>query len=77
MGYPRPVWHRIHDPNVVEDHDADHRQDGEDRWTTVGMVVEVLMLVRVTWTDRDSDDVIRIISARPARPRDRALCQQG
>ncbi len=41
------------------------------------MVVEVLMLVRVTWTDRDSDDVIRIISARPARPRDRALCQQG
>jgi uncharacterized DUF497 family protein len=67
----------FHDPNAVEDFDADHSQDGEDRWTTIGMVGEVLMLVRVTWTDRDGDDVIRIISARPARPRDRALYQQG
>jgi uncharacterized DUF497 family protein len=65
------------DPNALEDYDADHSRDGEDRWTTIGMVGEVLMLLRVTWTDREGDDVIRIISARPARPRDRALYLQG
>jgi uncharacterized DUF497 family protein len=31
----------------------------------------------VTWTDRDGDDVIRIISARLAGPKDRALYQNG
>ncbi len=66
----------FHDLDAVEDYDAVHSQDGEDRWTTIGMVGEVLMLVRVTWTDRDGDDVVRIISARLASPRDRARYQQ-
>ncbi len=66
----------FNDPNAVENFDADHSQDGEDRWTTIGLVGEVLVLVRVTWTDSEGDDVIRIISARPAGLRDRALYQQ-
>ena len=45
------------------------------RWTTIGLVAGVLMLVRVTWTDREGEDVVRIISARLAGPRDRALYQ--
>lgn len=62
----------LSDPNAIEDYDADHSHDGEDRWTTIGLVGGILVLVRVTWTDRDGDDVIRIISARRADPRDRA-----
>jgi uncharacterized DUF497 family protein len=65
------------DPQAVTDFDAEHSQDGEDRWTTIGMVGGLLMLVRVTWTDRDGEDIIRIISARLARPSDRALYQEG
>lgn len=65
----------FNDPNAVEIFDMVHSQEGEDRWTTIGLVDGVLMLVSVTWTDRDGDDVIRIISARPADPRDRALYQ--
>lgn len=64
------------DPNAVELYDEAHSQEGEDRWTTIGMVGGLLMLVRVTWTDRDGDDIIRIISARLAGPRDRALYQE-
>jgi uncharacterized DUF497 family protein len=41
------------------------------------MVGGLLLIVRVTWTDRDGDDVVRIISARLADSRDRALYQNG
>lgn len=67
----------FNDPNALELYDADHSRDGEDRWMTIGLVDGVLMLVRVTWTDSEGDDVIRIISARLANPRDRALYQIG
>jgi len=65
------------DPQAVTDYDAVHSRDGEDRWTTIGLAGGLLILVRVTWTDRDGDDEIRIISARRADLRDRALYQQG
>ena len=65
------------DPNAITDYDATHSRDGEDRWITIGLVGGVLMLVRVTWTDRDEDNTIRIISARLAGPQDRALYQNG
>ena len=65
------------DPNAITDYDASHSRDGEDRWTTIGLVGGVLLLVRVTWTDRDGDNVIRIISARLAGPQDRALYRNG
>jgi len=62
---------------AVTDYDADHSRDGEDRWTTIGLAGGLLILVRVTWTDRDGDDEMRIISARPADPRDRTIYLQG
>ncbi|MBA3700852.1 MAG: BrnT family toxin [Planctomycetes bacterium] len=65
------------DPNAITDYDADHSRDGEDRWTTIGLVGGVLILIRVTWTDRDGDETIRIISARLAGPKARALYQDG
>lgn len=61
------------DPHAITDYDDGHSREGEDRWTTIGMVGGVLLLIRVTWTDRDGDDVIRIISARLAGPKERAL----
>jgi uncharacterized DUF497 family protein len=60
------------DPLAVTDYDDEHSLDGEDRWTTIGMVGGLLMLVRVTWTDREGEDIVRIISARLAGPSDRA-----
>lgn len=69
--------HVFADPNAITDYDATHSRDGEDRWTTIGLVGDVLLLVRVTWTDRDEDNTIRIISARLAGPKDRALYQNG
>ncbi len=65
------------DPNALTDYDAEHSREGEDRWTTIGMVGGILMLVRVTWADRDDDNTIRIISARLADPKDRALYLDG
>lgn len=65
------------DLQAMTDYDEAHSREGEDRWTTIGMVDGVLMLVRVTWTDRDGEDIIRIISARLADSRDRALYQEG
>lgn len=65
------------DPHAITDYDASHSRDGEDRWTTIGLVGGVLLLVRVTWTDRDGDDYIRIISARLANSKDRALYHEG
>jgi uncharacterized DUF497 family protein len=65
------------DPNAITDYDAGHSRAGEDRWTTIGMVGDLLLIVRVTWTDEDDGDVIRIISARLAGPKDRAMYQKG
>jgi uncharacterized protein len=65
------------DPNAITDYDDAHSRAEEDRWTTVGMVSDVLLLVRVTWTDRDGDEVIRIVSARRASAKEKAIYQQG
>jgi uncharacterized protein len=65
--------HVFADPHAITDYDDGHSREGEDRWTTIGMVGALLLIVRVTWTDRDGDEVIRIISARLANARDRAI----
>jgi uncharacterized DUF497 family protein len=46
--------------------------DGEERWQTIGMVVDVaLVLVVHTWLDEDGEEYIRIISARRATKQER------
>ncbi len=46
--------------------------DGEERWQTMGMVGDVLLLlVAHTWEDADGDMVVRIISARKADAHER------
>jgi uncharacterized DUF497 family protein len=65
------------DPDAVELFDESHSGDGEERWTTIGMAGGLLLLVRVTWTDRDGDDIIRIITARRADRRDRTMYNEG
>jgi hypothetical protein len=67
----------FNDPDEITEYDGDHSERGEDRWTTIGLVDSLLLLVRVTWIERDGDDIIRIISARLAGPKDRALYQDG
>jgi uncharacterized DUF497 family protein len=50
----------------------DRDVDGEERWQTVGLVDEVLLLlVAHTLEDVDEDETVRIISARKATPQER------
>ena len=54
------------DPLQVATQDRD--VDGEERWQTIGMVknLVVLLLVCHTYEDEQGDEVLRIISARRA-----------
>ena len=57
----------------------DRIEDGEHRWQTLGVVNDHLLLL-VAHTVRDDEDdieVIRIISARRAEPRERARYEQN
>lgn len=65
------------DPDALTEYDEEHSYPGEDRWTTVGLVGGFTLLVRVTWTDREEEDEIRIISARLAGPRESAQYKEG
>lgn len=54
----------------------DHGRDGELRWQTFGIVkgMELLMVAHTEWEDREDGavmEVIRIISARLATPKER------
>ena len=50
----------------------DQHEHGEERWTTVGMVGSVVMLVVVhTYGDVNGEEIIRIISARKATKSER------
>ena len=47
--------------------EQDRIEGGEQRWQTIGMVEGVqLLLVAHVWTEDDGDEIVRIISARPA-----------
>jgi uncharacterized DUF497 family protein len=54
--------------------EPDEREDyGEERWNRIGLVEGRLLVV--TYTERDDgegDEIIRIISARPAERRERS-----
>jgi hypothetical protein len=53
-------------------------EEGEERWQTVGMAVGVsVMFVAHTFRERDGEEVVRIISARKATPRERRMYEEG
>jgi uncharacterized DUF497 family protein len=54
--------------------DPDHSH-GEQRWLTFGVSARRRLLL-VSHTDEE-EDMIRIISARPATPRERKLYEEG
>lgn len=57
----------------------DRIEGGEERWQTIGMAADVvLILVAHTWRDSESDgEQIRIISARRATKLEKAIYEQG
>jgi uncharacterized DUF497 family protein len=60
------------DPNAVTY--LDRVVDGEERWHTLGLVGgDVILLVVHTIEEHHGEEEIRIISARKAIPRERAL----
>jgi len=58
------------DPNVVSE--VERIVDGEERWQSMGVIGGVLViLVAHTWELQGSDEIIRVISARKATPKER------
>ena len=60
--------------------EPDDREDyGEERFNRIGMVEGQLLVVTYAgWIDEDSgDDIIRIMSARPAERRERRRYHEG
>jgi uncharacterized protein len=56
----------------------DRTVEGEDRWQTIGLVGEVLiLLVAHTWHEVDGEETIHIISARKATPRERSVYEEA
>jgi uncharacterized DUF497 family protein len=49
----------------------DQFSQDEERWITLGAVAGIVLLVVHTWLDQRLEQVIRIISARNATPRER------
>lgn len=59
------------DPHVLSE--IERTVDGEQRWQSVGAIGDVLIvLVAHTWiVTREAEEVIRVISARRATPKER------
>lgn len=60
--------------------EQDRIEDGEYRWQTVGLVEGSLLLLLVAhtvWDDAGGVEVIRIISARRAEPKERRRYEQN
>lgn len=57
------------DESRIEIYDDLH-SDYEDRYITIGMIDEITCIAMVVYTERGTD-VIRIISARKATPKER------
>ena len=64
---------------VFDDPLAVSRQEShpyEERWQTIGMIGNVIVVVAHTWPWTD-DEIGRIISARKAIPHERRLYEEG
>jgi len=59
------------DPYLLSE--EDRWEHGEQRWRSYGLVGSLLLVLIVahTWEEENGDEVIRIISARKATPRER------
>lgn len=59
--------------------EQDRIEGGEYRWQTLGLVEGYLLLLvaHTVWDDEDSVEVIRIISARRADPKERKRYEQN
>jgi uncharacterized DUF497 family protein len=52
--------------------------DGEERWHAIGSIEKIIVLVVVhTYREENSEEVIRILSARRATPKERKLYDQA
>lgn len=59
------------DPLALSVPDTEH-SEGEERWITVGQAASHLLVVVIhTHRDTEQDEVIRLISARKATPKER------
>ncbi len=64
------------DPHFLME--RDRAVDGEERWHTIGMVEDVLLLlVAHTIWDEDDDEIVRIISAREVTKHERRNYERG
>jgi len=55
----------------------DRTDQGEQRWQTVGLVGGVVaLLIAHTYDEADGDEVVRIMSARKATPRERKVYEE-
>lgn len=53
-------------------------EDGEERWQTLGLVQNVVLLLVVhTMCQEPNEEVIRLVSARKATKRERRFYEQG
>jgi hypothetical protein len=64
------------DPNALTQRDP--FSEDEERWMTLGAIAQAIVLLVVhTWVDRDGEEIIRIISARTATPRERRRYEEA
>lgn len=64
------------DPHAISR--VERVEDGEERWQTLGVAAGiVVLLVAHTYREEGGEEMIRIISARKATPRERTLYEQG
>ena len=55
----------------------DHEVEGEQRWQTLGMVSGRILFVAHTVSEKDGEEIFRLISARKATPRERVIYAEG
>jgi uncharacterized DUF497 family protein len=56
----------------------DRHEHGEERWQTIGLVGPVLLLLVIhTYVEQNGEEIIRLVSARKATRRERALYEEG
>jgi uncharacterized DUF497 family protein len=64
------------DPRAVSQ--LERVKDEEERWQTLGLAGGIMILLVVhTYREQSGEEVLRIISARKATPRERTVYEQG
>lgn len=64
------------DPNALSLHDR--TENSEERWHTLGLAGDIVVLLLAhTNYEEHGEEVIRIISARRATPRERRMYEEG